>query len=140
MRSDERGQSLIEVILLGLVLLVPLLWGLSALSSAHRGALAVSAAARDGGFALARASHHSEGAAAVRSAVAEAMRDHGLSPKSVRVRWVAPKGFQRGAAVEIEVRYPISLVDIPLLGSAGEAEFWVTARHGTVIERYASRD
>ena len=65
MKLDEFGQSLVEAILVGLVMIVPLIWALGVLADLHRSALAASAAAREAGFEAARADSASDADRAV---------------------------------------------------------------------------
>ena len=55
MRRDERGSAIVELVWLGILLLVPLLWIVVALFEVQGGAFAVSSAARSAGRAFALA-------------------------------------------------------------------------------------
>ena len=54
-RRDEHGSALVELVWLGLLLLVPMLWIVLSVFEVQRGAFAVSAAARAAGRAYALA-------------------------------------------------------------------------------------
>ena len=135
---DESGLAIVETLLLGLLLLVPLIWGLTVLSELHRAALATTAAAREAGFDAARASTLPEAQRRVDAAVAAAFADHGLDPADARVEWVRPD-LVRGAAVEVEVSYAIAVFQAPFLGRVAGPEVWVKASHVARVDRYRSR-
>lgn len=129
------GFALVETILLGLLLAVPLIWTLMMLADLHRGALASGAAAREAGFDAARAATRASGDVAVRAAVERAFADHGLDPRDARVRWSAPAGTRSGA-VEVEISYPVRVLQVPFLGSVGGPAVWLRAQHSAPVDRY----
>lgn len=133
---SERGQALIETVLLGLLLLVPLLWLLATLSEVQRGALAASAAAREAGADAVREAGEGDVAAALRAAVVRAFADHHIDPRAARVRWAG--GLERGGMIEVVVSYPVEVLPLPLLGELGPS-IWVHARHVARVDPYRSR-
>jgi hypothetical protein len=135
---DARGFALVEVILLGLLLLIPLMWLLGVLADLHRGALASTAAAKEAGVSAARESDPTEMEAEVDRAVAQAFRDHGLDPRHAEVR-VRAGGGVRGAAVEVIVGYDVTVLQAPFIGRVSGPSIGVTARHVARIDPYASR-
>ena len=138
-RRGERGQSLVEVITVGLLLFLPLLWVFGVLSQLQAGALAATAAAREAGMDAARADDLSGAGAAIDGAVGRAFLDQGLDRERVVVRWDAPEGLVRGGIVEVEVAYPVPVLAAPLLGEVSRPVVWVRARHAARIDPYASR-
>jgi Na+-transporting methylmalonyl-CoA/oxaloacetate decarboxylase gamma subunit len=136
--TGESGMAVIETLLLGLLLLVALIWGLTVLSELHRAALATTAAAREAGFDAARASTVADAERRVDAAVAAAFADHGLDPAAARVRWVSPD-LVRGGAVEIRVSYPTAVFQAPFLGRIAGPDVWVNASHVARVDRYRSR-
>jgi hypothetical protein len=137
-RSDDAGQALVETIMLGLLMLVPLLWALGVLADLHRAALSSAAAAREAGFDASHASSLTEGADEVARAVHRAFADNGLDPRRVRVAWSADR-LARGGAVEVRVAYPVTVFQAPLLGDVGGPWIWVRAEHVARIDRFGSR-
>ena len=135
----ERGAALVETVLLGLVLIVPLIWTLGVLGALHRGALAATAAAREAGLDAARATDLAAADRSVAAAVATAFRNQGLDPSDARVRWTAGPTLRRGAAVEVEVRFPVTVLQAPLLGAVSGPSVWVEARHVARVDLYRSR-
>ncbi len=138
MRSD-RGQALIETILLGLLFLAPLIWSLGVLADLHRGALAASAAARAAGFDAARAIASSDAQRAGTEAFRQAFIDHGIDPAGASLRFINDRGFRRGRAIELEVVYPVSVLQAPLLGKVSGPSIVVRARHTARIDPFRSR-
>ena len=135
----EAGLATIETLLLGLLLCVPLVWGLSVLSSLHRAALAGAAAAREAGFDAARSATRAEAARRVDAAVASAFSDHGLDPAAARVEWTT-EGLERGGAVEVRVSYATPVLQAPFIGSVAGPAVWVHASHVARIDPYRSRE
>lgn len=138
--SGEGGVALVETILVGVVLIVPLMAALAVFSDLHRGALAVTAAAREAGFEAARADTAFQADLAVDIAVRMAFSDHGIDARSAQVRWTSAPGFRRGGRVEVEVTFPVPVLQLPFLGAASEPRVLVNARHVARIDPYMSRE
>lgn len=138
--TRERGQALIETVLLGLLLMIPIVWLLSVLADVHRGALATTAAARHAGADATRATSRAAATRAIDDAVARALADHGIVASEARVRWSVSPAFRRGGAVEVEVSYPVSVFRAPFVGRAGGLSVWVNARHVARIDLFRSRE
>jgi hypothetical protein len=137
-RESESGQAVVEALLLGMLMLVPLIWTLGVLADLHRSALAATAAAREAGFDAARSATLAAADAAVAEAVERALADQGLDPREARVRWDAGSSLRRGGAVEVEVAYPVTVVQAPLLGRVSGPSVWVRARHVARVDPYRS--
>ena len=135
---NERGSALVETLLLGLLLLVPLIWGLTVLSELHRAALATTAAAREAGFDAARASSATDARERVDAAVARALIDHGVDPSGARVEYSA-SGLERGATVQVRVSYDVGVLRAPLLGEVAGPSITVNATHAARVDPYRSR-
>lgn len=140
MKLDEFGQSLVEAILVGLVMIVPQSWALGVLADLHRSALAASAAAREAGFEAARADSASDADRAVQTVVGQAFTDHGVNAGDARVEWQSSSGLARGGRVEIIVAVPVTVLQAPLLGRVAGPSVWVRARHLARIDPYRSRE
>lgn len=130
--------ALVETILVSVVMIVPLIAILSVLSDLHRGALAVSAAAREAGFEAARSDSVAQADVAVDVAVDTALSDHGIDPRGAGVSWTSA-GWQRGGRVEVEVKLPVQVLQLPFLGAASGPRIWLNARHVARIDPYMSR-
>lgn len=139
MKRSEHGSTLVETILVALLFMIPLIWLLGMLADAHRGALASTAAAREAAADAARMASAAEADRAIDSAVAQAFRDHGLDPSEAEVTWSLAPGMERGGAVEIEVSYPVTILQAPLLGRVAGPSITVRAHHASRIDPYRSR-
>ena len=144
----ERGSAVVEFVLLGLVLLVPLLYLALALSAVQRTAFGVTQAAREAGRA------YVTGTAATAPARAEAaarlaLADQGVPVDGVRVRYgpadagcraagPAPWPLDAGAAFAVCVSAPLRVPAVPgfLLGGQGT----VTGRHVVRADPYRDHD
>lgn len=136
---NQRGQALLEAVLVALILMVPILWGLTVLSQLHQAALASTAAVREAGTDAARSTDPGAAQRAVRVAVAGAFADQGLDPSLATVAVDAPAGLERGGTVEVRVAYPVRVFQAPLLGSVSAPVVWVRAVHVARIDPYRSR-
>lgn len=138
--AGEAGMALVETLLVAVVFIVPLIGVLGVLSDLHRGALAVSAAAREAGFEAARSGSAAQADLVVDAAVDVAFSDHGIDARSADVRWTGAPGLDRGGVIEVEVAYPIEVLQLPFMGGVSESRVWVKARHVARIDPYMSRE
>jgi hypothetical protein len=136
----QSGFALTEAIILGLLFLAPLIWALGVLSELHQAALASSAAAREAGIDVARSSDLVEAGRAVEDAVARAFTDEGLEPKDAHVAWSAGAALERGGTVEVEVSYPVTVLQAPLLGGISGPSIWIRAAHSVRVDPYRSSE
>jgi hypothetical protein len=134
----QSGFALIETLLLGLLFLIPLVWALGVLAELHQAALASTAAAREAGIDAARASNMVDAGMAVEDAVARAFADEGLEAEDAHVAWSAGAGLGRDGIVEVEVTYPVTVLQAPLLGQVSGPSIWVRAAHSVRIDPYRS--
>ena len=84
-RRDDRGSAIVELVWLGILLLVPLLWIVVAVFEVQGGAFAVSSAARSAGRAFALAPDDGSGHRAADAAARQALDDQGLDGVAVAV-------------------------------------------------------
>lgn len=138
MRTREKGQALIETLLLGLLMMIPLLWGLGILAELHRAALATSSAAREAGFELARSASMLDGGREADRAIARALIDHGMDPDDARVEWSMDQ-LERGAPVQVVVSFPVPVVAAPFIGSVSGPSVWVHAKSVARVDLFRSR-
>jgi hypothetical protein len=135
--APETGASLIETIILGLLFLVPVIWALGVLSEMHRGALAATAAAREAGFEASRTTSAAEASRSVTAAVQRAFADHGLDPAAATVE--LSSDFERGDPIEVEIGYPVDVLQAPILGRVAGPSIWIRADHVARVDPYRSR-
>lgn len=132
--KDESGQALLEAALVLPVLLV-LAFGVVAAGRVVKARVAVDAAAREAGRALAAAPAAADGVEEARRRAITVADGHGLDPARFTVT-VDAGDFERGGTVQAEARYRVSLADLPLLGWA---EVTVSSTHRERVELYRSR-
>jgi len=137
--SDERGQALIESLLLGMLLIIPIVWVLMVLADVHRSALAATSAAREAGFDAARSGDLTDAARAIERTAGLALTNHGLDADESNIRWSAPDGLERGARIEVHVAYPVNVVRFPFLGEVSGPSVWVRSTHMARVDPFASR-
>lgn len=137
---DERGSAVVELVWLGILLLVPMLWIVVAAFQVQGGAFAVSTAARSAARAYALAPTDASGAQAAEAAARQALADQGLDgvPVDVDVACTPfPTACHSGTSV-ITVRVA-SRVVLPLMPDflGGEKpSFHLDSSHTVPIGRY----
>lgn len=138
--KGERGSALVEMVWLGILLLVPLLWIVITVFEVQRGAYAVSSAARAAGRAFVLAPDDATGRAAAQETARLALTDQGIADPSftLSVRCTPyPADCHRGTSV-VTVRID-SGVDLPLLPEVlgGDApSFALDASHTVPVGQY----
>ena len=139
--SDGRdsGHALVEALLLGLILFVPVVWMLSVFGEIHAASLGATSGAREAGFEVARERGPAGADRIARPTIGWALRDHGLDPRRASISWSAPEGWRRGGTVEVVVTYDVPVFQAPFLGEITEPFIRVTAKHVATIDRYRSR-
>ncbi len=133
----DRGSAVVEFVLLGVVLLVPLLYLALALSAVQRTAFGVTQAAREAGRAYVTGTTVTA-AARAEEAARLALADQGVPAAGVRIRYgdagsgcaaagPAPPALRPGAVFAVCVTAPLRLPAVPgfLAGDRGA----VTGRH-----------
>lgn len=141
---DERGSGLVEVVWLGLLLLLPLLWVVLSVFEVQRGSFGVSGAARAAARAFALAPDDASGRRRAEAVVRQALADQGLREVPVRVAVTCtpyPHDCHRDASV-ITVRVE-SAVELPLLPDVlggGAPRFRLSAEQTVPIGRYREGD
>ncbi len=83
---DEGGSALVELVWLGILLLVPLVWIVLSVFEVQRGAFAVTGAARAAGRAYALAPDDATGRARAEAAARQALADQGIAGAPVERR------------------------------------------------------
>ena len=133
----EEGVALVEGIVLIVVLLVPVIWLVGAISQVHRAALATTAAAKEAAVSAARSGSAVTGVRAAHASAARSFSDQGLSASPMRMELSGVSGFARGTEISVRVAYPVKVLSLPF---SGDARVWVRAVHTTEIDLYRSRD
>jgi hypothetical protein len=136
----DHGSAIVELVWLGILLLVPLLWIVLSVSEVQQGAFGVTAATRSAGRAYALAPDDVSGRQAAEEVARRALADQGLedAPMEVTVTCAPyPHDCHNGTSV-ITVRIRSS-VELPLLPDAlggGQPRFALTATHTVPVGRY----
>lgn len=139
-RRDQHGSAIVELVWLGILLLVPLLWIVLSVSQVQQGAFGVTAAARAAGRAYALAYDDGSGQRAAEDVARRVLADQGLDDAPLRVIVSCtpyPRDCHNGTSV-ITVRIRSS-VELPLLPDAlggGQPTFALSATHTVPIGRY----
>ena len=131
----ESGQALVEAALAIPVLLV-LVFGVVAAGRVVEAKIAVQAAARESSRALAVAPSEEQGIADALTAGENVANGYGLDGSRLTIEFDSG-GFDRGGTVTSEVRYSVSLSDLPLLSFI---DVDVGASHSERIDIYRSRE
>ena len=140
MRRDEDGSAVVELVWLGILLLLPILWIVLSVFEVQKGAFAVSAAARSAGRAYALAPTDAEGERRARAVARQALADQGLAGASLQVMVSCtpyPHDCHRGTSV-ITVRIA-TRVDLPLLPDVlggDKPSFALDSTHTVPIGQY----
>lgn len=138
-QRSERGTALVELVWLGVLLLIPMVWILLSVFDVQRGAFGVSSAARAAGRAYALAPTDALGQQRAEQAARQALDDQGVDTAAqVTVTCTPyPHSCHQGTSV-ITVRVA-TRVDLPLLPQAlgGSApSFALDATHTVPIGQY----
>lgn len=114
---DERGSASLEFLTVGLILLVPLVYLVLAMSQIQAGALAVEGAARQAARVYALSESPDAGAAAAERAIGVSLADYGLERGEAETSLDCIGGdcLAPGTAVRVQVRASIALPLVPAL-------------------------
>lgn len=113
---DQRGTALVELVWLGVLLLIPMVWILLSVFDVQRGSFGVSSAARAAGRAFALAPSDAVGQARAEAVARQALADQGMAQAPLEVRVTCtpyPANCHQGSSV-VTVRVS-TRVDLPLL-------------------------
>lgn len=136
MNRSDRGNAVIEFIFVAVMILVPMVYFVTAVASVQRSNLGVSQAAREAGRAFATGASTQDGVARAQAAVRLALADEGL-PDDAQLRYVPVEGGCESGQIEpvlaAGVEFAICVVRHTLLPGVPT----LLAGHGiTTIGRY----
>ncbi len=138
--STEAGSALVEVVWLGILLLVPLVWIVLSVFEVQRGAFGVTDAARAAGRAFALAPDDAAGRRQAEAVARRALADQGLgeAPVSVRVTCTPyPAHCHSGTSViTVRVASRVQLPLLPAVLGGGTPSFALDASHTVPIGQY----
>lgn len=127
----EQGAAVLEVLVLGVGLLVPLLYGVLSVMAVQSASYAATAAAREASRAYVAADTPAQGLARARVATRLVLSDAGVTSGGPTVRCVGGC-LAPGSRVDVMVRV---VVPLPLLGGPG---ITVTGQESMPVDRYRS--
>lgn len=130
-RRDDGGTAVLEVLVLGVGLLVPLLYGVLSVMAVQSASFAATAAAREAARAYVGAATPAQGMARARTASRLVLGDAGVTSAGPTVRCVGGC-LAPGSRVDVTVRV---VVPLPLLGGPG---ITVTGQESMPVDRYRS--
>lgn len=135
---DEQGSALVEVVWLGVLLLVPLVWIVLSVFQVQRGAFAVSGAARAGARAFSLADDDASGRAQAGAAIRQAMHDQGADEPA---RFTITCGgaadcHERGAVITVKIWSRVKLPLLPEVLGGGVPSFALDSTHTVPIGQF----
>ena len=137
-RRNQGGTALVEVTWLGILLLLPMVWIVLAVSEVQQGSFGVTAAARSAGRAFALAPDDATGRQRAEAAAAVALADQDIDASDWSITVTCPPRpdcHVGGAVVSVRVETQVDLPFVPdLLG--GAASFGLDAEHHVPIGQY----
>jgi hypothetical protein len=137
-RGEERGSALVELVWLGILLIVPVLWIVLSVFQVQRGAFGVSAAARAAARAYSLAPDDATGLVRARTAAALSLEDqgvHGAAPQVTVTCTPYPSDCHQGTSV-IGVVLPM----MPLALGGGRPSFALAATQTVPIGQFHEVD
>ncbi|MFN8147760.1 MAG: hypothetical protein U0R76_09875 [Candidatus Nanopelagicales bacterium] len=129
--ADDAGAAVLEVLVLGVGLLVPLLYGVLSVMAVQSASYAATSAAREASRAYVAADTPAQGLARARVATRLVLADAGVTSAGPTVRCVGGC-LVPGSRVDVTVRV---VVPLPLLGGPG---ITVTGQESMPVDRYRS--
>lgn len=137
---DERGSAVVELVWLGTLLLLPLVWVVVAVAEVQGGAFDTSAAARAAGRAFALAPDDATGMERARVAARQALADQGLAsaPMDVSVTCEPFPGdcHDGTSVVTVRVATEVALPVLPDVLGSGPPAFALDATHTVPVGQY----
>lgn len=133
---DDRGNALIEFVVLSVAVLIPTLYFVLTLGSVQSAVFAADIIARDAARIHATQSDHRLGHAQEQAHTAFVLEDFGLPGGDVvELRCSADPCSTPGGLVVAEVRIPVPVPGLgPILGRTGPVS--VTASHAVAVDQY----
>lgn len=138
-RRSDRGNAIIEVTWLGILLLVPLLWIVLSVFQVQKGAFAVSAASRAAGRAYALAPDDPTGEARARVAASQALADQHVESGVDVTFGCTPSPHDchaPGSVITVHVHTHVDLPWLPFVLGGGAPTFALDADNTVPIGRF----
>jgi Flp pilus assembly protein TadG len=133
----DGGSAVVEIVWLGLLLLVPLLWIALSVFEVQRGAFAVTSAARSAARAYALADTDAAGREQARAAVRQALADQGGDDREVRFAVSCEGGcHEAGSVVTVRVWHAVDLPLLPGLLGGDAPSFRLDSTHTVPVGQF----
>ncbi|QZY28424.1 hypothetical protein [Nocardioides coralli] len=137
-RRSDGGSALVEVVWLGVLLLVPVLWIVLSVFEVQRGAFAVTGAARSAARAYALADSDVAGIERARSAIRQSLVDQGGPDQQFRfdISCDATPCHTPGAVITVQVWSRVRLPLLPAVLGGGAPSFRLDSTHTVPIGQF----
>lgn len=143
LEHDEAGSALVELVWLGILLLIPLVWIIVSAFQVQAGAFAVTGAARAAGRAYALAPTDTEGRRGAEAAARQALSDQGLDQDVDVAISCTPYPHHCHSGTSVITVVVSSRVDLPLMPSflgADAPSFALDSTHTVPIGQFQEID
>ena len=138
--AGERGSAIVELVWLGTLLLVPLMWVVVSVGEVQAGAFGTSAAARAAGRAYALSPDEAVGSERARTAARQALTDQGLTAAPMQVivtcTPVPADCLSGGSVVTVRVATEVALPLLPDVLGSGRPAFGLDATHTLPVGQF----
>jgi hypothetical protein len=136
--GDDDGSALVEFVLVGLLLMVPLTYVVLMALTVQSRAYAVVEAARSGARAYVTAPSTNAAVSSVRRAIGLALHDQGVPPGAavVSISCSRTPCLTPGGTVSVQVSAPVELGWVPSFLGGGRAAIPVSAVHVETVDPF----
>jgi Flp pilus assembly protein TadG len=142
-RGDDGGSAVVEFVVLGTLLLLPVVYLVLAVGRIQAGSFAVDGGARAAARAYTTAADDADGQARAQAAVRLALLDQGFggdTGQSLRVECSSPACLTPQARVSVQVTLDVGLPGVPgFLDRVIPAHVTVRAAHVAVVDAFRAR-
>jgi len=137
-RRDEGGSAVVEIVWLGVLLLVPLLWIVLSVFEVQRGAFATTSAARSAARAYALADSDAAGREQAQAAIRQAMADQGGADQSFTFDVSCDEGdcHAPGAVITVKVWSGVRLPLLPAVLGGDAPSFRLDSTHTVPVGQF----
>jgi len=134
---DDRGSALVEFSYLSLLLLVLMIYAMSAAFVVQRSAFALTAASREAGRVFVQADSGAQALSNARLASGVVLRDQGVNPARVRTRFTcaAKPCLSPGARVDVTLSTSVPVPFVPAF-MKGLSSIPMSAKQSVVVDVY----
>ena len=137
-RRPDDGSAVVEIVWLGVLLLVPLLWIVLSVFEVQRGAFATTSAARSAARAYALAGSDAAGREQAHAAIRQAMADQGGDDQSFTfdVSCGSDDCHAPGAVITVTVRSGVRLPLLPAVLGGDAPSFRLDSTHTVPVGQF----